>query len=455
MPIPSRMPPHRQRAAVLILVLWAIAVLALLAGGLTFTLRQDLAIANLERDRFTAHWAARAGVERAIAELMDDLSSWDALDDMWSDYPALFEGRAVGAGSFSVLQDGYEDVPTRWYGVCDESAKLNVNHATTEQLMKLEDMSTSIAGAIVDWRDNDENPSAGGVERAYYSGLDHPYVIRNGPLATIRELLLVRGMTRELLYGEDLDVDGLLASNERDGDAREPRDNANATLERGWFAYLTCFSYEKNVDGYDTKRLNINSADAAALSARTGLETWAAESIVRQRGQRQFEKLVELLDVRRAPGLPVDDAASSVFRGEGEEDTPVTESIFRQIVDSLTLKDEETLPGRININTAPRQVLVTLPGVSRSLADGIVQYRLGGQVFQSIGDLLGVSGVTKEVFGKLEDNITVRSSVFRILSRGQAVEERTGRVLAVATIECVVDRGGEVPQILYWLESSP
>ena len=66
-----------RRAAVLILVLWAIVVLSLLTGGISMAVREDLSLASISRDRITAHWCARAGVERAIAAIMDDSKDLD------------------------------------------------------------------------------------------------------------------------------------------------------------------------------------------------------------------------------------------------------------------------------------------------------------------------------------------------------------------------------------------
>lgn len=58
-----------------------------------------------------------------------------------------------------------------------------------------------LVDALVDWLDADEQPSPGGAESGYYQGLVPPYGCRNGPARSIEELLLVRGMSRELLFG--------------------------------------------------------------------------------------------------------------------------------------------------------------------------------------------------------------------------------------------------------------
>ncbi|HOW68977.1 MAG TPA: helix-hairpin-helix domain-containing protein [Phycisphaerae bacterium] len=440
----------RRPAAALIFVLWSIALLSLLAGGLSFAIRQDMTISGIQRDRLTAHWAARAGVETAVATIMDQTSSVQAETDLWYDDPVTMQDIRLTGGRFSVFHGNYGDLPQIQYGASDENAKLNVNNASREQLMKLPHMTSYIAGAIIEWRGGNTNQEsqADGVGRGYYTGLAHPYTMRDGPVKTVRELLLVRGVTPELLYGEDANGNEILDPNEDDGDASDPPDNADGRLDRGWFSYLTAYSYEKNINASGQKRLNLSSADANTLKSRLGLPRWAAESIVKAREQKKFEHLADLLDVQRDPSIAID--LSEESSDSPANDQPVTASVFASIVDDLTLKDAETLPGRVNINTAPRAVIRALPDVGDELADAIVRYREGGGVYTSIGDLLSISGMTKDRFAKLEDSVTVRSWVFRIQSHGY-----TESGLAEATIECVVDRGSKVPRILYWLESSP
>lgn len=55
--------------------------------------------------------------------------------------------------------------------------------------------------ALVDWLDGDDRESAWGAESSYYKSLEPSYGCRNGPMKYREELLLVRGMSRELLWG--------------------------------------------------------------------------------------------------------------------------------------------------------------------------------------------------------------------------------------------------------------
>ena len=58
-----------------------------------------------------------------------------------------------------------------------------------------------LVDAVVDWLDADDREEQWGAENSYYQALDRPYSCRNGPLGDLDELLLVRGMSRVLLYG--------------------------------------------------------------------------------------------------------------------------------------------------------------------------------------------------------------------------------------------------------------
>lgn len=64
-----------------------------------------------------------------------------------------------------------------------------------------ETMAKGIVDAIVDWIDEDDKESDFGAENSYYQSLAQPYRCKNEPLTYIEELLLVRGITPELLFG--------------------------------------------------------------------------------------------------------------------------------------------------------------------------------------------------------------------------------------------------------------
>ncbi|MCP4339396.1 MAG: type II secretion system minor pseudopilin GspK [Desulfobulbaceae bacterium] len=59
----------------------------------------------------------------------------------------------------------------------------------------------SIVDALTDWIDEDDQESDLGAESSFYQSLEEPYSCRNGPVRYIEELLLVKGVSPELLFG--------------------------------------------------------------------------------------------------------------------------------------------------------------------------------------------------------------------------------------------------------------
>jgi hypothetical protein len=79
-------------------------------------------------------------------------------------------------------------------------ARLDVNAASREQIRTIlmvagvtDTRADTLAEALLDWRDADDDPRPLGAERAWY--VAHRLLPpRNGPLASVRELLRVRGL---------------------------------------------------------------------------------------------------------------------------------------------------------------------------------------------------------------------------------------------------------------------
>lgn len=104
--------------------------------------------------------------------------------------------------------------------------------------------------------------------------------------------------------------------------------------------------------------------------------------------------------------------------------------------------------GAVNINTAPREVLLALPGMTEAIISRLIAGRPYGdhaRKGRGVGDLLTgeVLDTDEEgklaVFRRIGHLITTRSEVFRIISLGQAVDDE-GRPLSSQRIETVVQR---------------
>ena len=150
-------------------------------------------------------------------------------------------------------------------------------------LMALPGMTEDIADAILDFIDSDDDIREYGAERDYYAQLPVPYAPVNGPLQSIEQLLLVKGVTPQLLFGLDQNRNGVLetsetasaaqnglasgasASSGSGSTASSGSSSETATADLGWAIYLTLYSKEKNVSADGSPRININSSDLATL----------------------------------------------------------------------------------------------------------------------------------------------------------------------------------------------
>jgi type II secretory pathway component PulK len=420
---------------VLVAVLWIVAVMTAIVAVVSQTSRLDRKLAAGAADEVRCRWACRAGTENAIAILNEDTRASDCLSDLWSDNDEDFNDVALERCRYTVR-------------VIDEASKLNINTVTREQLMALPYMEENIADAILDWRDTDDEPQTGGAEVGYYDALSIPYTIRNGPLRTIRELLRVKGVTEELLYGEDTNLNGRLDANERDGILSPPADNGDDYLDEGWIAYLTCCSYEKNVDADGNKRVNINQADEKQLESQLQIRTSQARWIVQNRA-RGYKSIGDIVG-QKGPAAPEGGGGPPQNSSEAE---PIDQATFAQIADRITVSGEDKIMGKVNINTAPEEVLLALFGgdeQAQQLAQTVIADRAGRLYgFESIADLLNEQAMSLEKFKQIAEQITVRSDVYTI--QCLATADISGARLQT---ECVVDRSATPCTILYWYQGA-
>src|SRR3990172_1367583 len=276
---------RRARAVILPVVLFVLLLLGLLGAMFSFRIHADVSATRVMGDRLQTRLAAEAGVE--AVKLLLRTARFDPTQ--WYHNPDAFhrilvwahgadrstagtneEFKDTKAFRFSILADDPSDDESYIrFGITDEASKLNLNTASAAQLLKLvESVVTgqngdndldpqAIVDAIIDWRDPDSTPSgeAGDTGEGYYRPLDKPYRVKNGPFSTVEELLLVKGVTGQVLFGEDFDRNGLLTPNEDDGDNTFPPDNQDGVLNRGLFPYLTVMSYDNNTSNENRPRV--------------------------------------------------------------------------------------------------------------------------------------------------------------------------------------------------------
>lgn len=430
--------PSRSKASVLVSLLWCVALLSVVVISVLHTTWMDLVMVKSHGDRIQAHYLALAGIEKAEALLYQDALSRSRSDvshdgELYND-PQEFRNISFGRGEFTVLRRGRQDEGGGvLYGASDEESRLNVNVASTNELMKLPDMTPDVAASIVDWRDPTNVVMPGGAEAPYYASLQPPYQPRNSPIETVRELLMVRGVTPQLLLGDDVHQDGFrptaaVAGNDSAGTAYHACD-----VDAGWAGIITVDSSINNMSASGQARVDIQTADEAALTAVPAITPEIARAIVAYRSQHPFQSIADLLDVT-APRQP-NQASSQSFGGSGTgNSTPpqtgpsegrssgpevVGENLLMNDADNLTADSSQNLPGAININTASLDVLTCLPGVDQQLAQAVISYRQSSGFFPNIAWLLKVPGMTRQIFKQIAPLVSARSETYRILCEGK------------------------------------
>jgi type II secretory pathway component PulK len=512
--------PSSRRAALLVVVLWTVAILTIMLGNLAFLTRTHLRLASNYSETSRLHNIAAAGIERAKVELLADEDPLDSLTETWANDETAFANYEIGGGTFSLLRSNPDiEGDPYLYGLEDEAGKLNLHTATREMLEALEGMNENRVDALLDWQDSDSNPTgSNGAENDYYSALPKPYSCKNAPLTSLDELLLVRGFTPALFYGSNRGLSptpaaasstsspsSLSAANTPGGTGNSGSSSLpdQETLPpQGLQRWVTIYSSEPNTSQDGKPRVNIASADEDQLtSGISGLKQDEAQAIVAYRKQKPFKNLGDLLLVpatlpqsasspdtgnkgqnggKNPPPPPPENAGKPGKDtppppppdGGGKQDSgkqprpgnrntadsaPADGSSgarkfsaqrLGEIIDYCTITDKKVIEGRININTAPVEVLAALPGMDKNTAQAIVDRREEtSQPFAHIAELLDLPEISQETFIALSNLLTVRSHQFRAQS-----EARIEGVKATRTVIAILERNNGKVQPLYWHE---
>ncbi|WP_445144877.1 general secretion pathway protein GspK [Dyella sp. Tek66A03] len=174
--------PRTQRGVALLVVLWACTLLAILLGGYAMLARTEGLQARYMFAQTQAHYAAEAGLMRAIYALQDPQQQRRWIAD-GRPYPFAFDGAKV---SVSVI---------------DESGKVDLNAASPDVLQNLfrlagmpDAKALDLAKNVVDWRSFAMTPAGAGLNSSAYTMAGRDYGPRHGPFASVEELQMVLGM---------------------------------------------------------------------------------------------------------------------------------------------------------------------------------------------------------------------------------------------------------------------
>ena len=270
----ERLLPRGGRGSALLTVLWISAALAAVAFSLANTVRGETDRTSTELDEIRSYYLAVGAVDRAAIELL-----WSAVYPN----PMIKRGSPWVDYTFPTGVAHVEIIP--------ETAKLDVNNARPEQLMRMvaalgidQDQAVQIVGGIVGRR-----PGAGGAGTSAPSIPTFPGAPTS--FQEIEELLQVRGVTPDIFYGTYVPVQGTPAQGE------------SGLARRSGLA--DCLSV------YGTRdRVDANTADPAVLAA-VGLSPDAVQLVLRER------RTAPLTDARLGGLIANLGAGGAMLRREG------------------------------------------------------------------------------------------------------------------------------------------
>jgi hypothetical protein len=573
-----------RRGFFLIVVLVVVAVATLAAYSYTETMLAYDEATHLSGDEVQTRAAAESGIEMTRRILAQPTDIRDSSGGILSN-PNLFQaitivspeedGRAV---NFSIVAPGMDETGRLAgvrFGLQNESAKLNINALIAleknsallmpamsmmggpeaalgggllEQagamadssgdmtigqslLMTLPGMSIDVADAILDWLDDDDEPRPFGAEVDHYSALPTPYAPKNGPIESVEELLLVRGVTPDLLFGVDANRNGVIDAAEQQSGAID----IGSVSALGWASYLTVHGQEANRRRDGTPRININQEDlelladelatvidnadysSFILAYRIGGQSAAAQAAGAQAGgqagggpsggggtrgggggeeQPQTEMgfsdpggqgrqagqagrggqtgepipwtadAADQLDLTGGSGtnfsqlLDLIDATVTIGQGDTAQayrspftSDPIDMALYMPVLmESLTTHNFEKMPGRININECPVELLYGIPSLDAESADAIIEAR--GQQTESENRLYEtwplVEGlITLETMRAIMPLVTAGGDVYRaqIIGYHETAASST-------RLEVVIDATGVNPKVIQYRDLS-
>ncbi len=184
-----------QRGIALVIVLWVIALLTVMALGLTTTQRTENALSRNQIDAARFRAAAEAALALTALNLMATPMDTVPIEEIW-----------VPDGSPRPLR--FDGIELR-ISLSNEASRVDLNRAPRDQLAALiefaqgeegydEAARDAVADAIIDWRDQDDLTQLNGAEDGDYEAAGLPYGAGDQPFGSVEELRQVLGMSRDL-----------------------------------------------------------------------------------------------------------------------------------------------------------------------------------------------------------------------------------------------------------------
>ena len=243
------------------MVLWVITILMTLVISFSFLIRTDAHSTIFFKEGIQKKFIAEAGIERAILEIYHRQTYREQTVVVQGNEVVRIDGRPY---SGKIESDNYR------FRLLSESGKIDINKMTDLTGIVLKNLLLSlsvsqenadiIVDSILDWTDNDNLRRLNGAEDEYYLSLQVPYRAKNAPFDTLEELLLVKGVTPDILFGNK--------------------------EKRGLIYYLTIYG--------TSSKININAAPKEVLAALPGLTDDVLRRIIDQREAAEFKSVQDI-----------------------------------------------------------------------------------------------------------------------------------------------------------------
>ncbi|MCL7487660.1 MAG: type II secretion system minor pseudopilin GspK [Desulfobulbaceae bacterium] len=214
---------HNQKGMALVLTLMAVSFMVAITVQVATSVNWQMQGAGNLRDSVQLDAMNRSGLSLVRAALHADLQEdvkknqlFDSSHDSWNkmgseDAPDLFgnEKLHVSVTDLSGLLQVNALVPDekdqeKFNTMQDKQREIWRRFLDPEKFAVADsDEAGEIIDAIIDWIDENDLVRDHGAESGYYLSLSPSYKPRNAPFSYPEELLLIRGMTKDLFYGNE------------------------------------------------------------------------------------------------------------------------------------------------------------------------------------------------------------------------------------------------------------
>jgi type II secretory pathway component PulK len=420
----NRSRPPNPRGIVLIIVMVVVVMISLAGFGFVASMSNANKVVHLRGEQLQMEHAILSAEEflklylsRPPSTSESTSASIAAGEEQWMrGIVVADEGVPHGRVRFTVMAPRYHEssssTSSTWrYGLQRESGRLDLRTvlewesrfagAGQNALLALPGMTTSIADAILDWMDADRIPRPAGAEDDYYATLNPPYAPRNGIPDSLEELLLIKGVTRSLLFGDDTNQNHHLDLDETSLSSTPEFENREVDGEQfsPWAELLTIFGGERNQTRQGEVRIDLNQPNLSQLHSELvrSFDLQLANYVILCRqyipnaGSGPSADLASLkvnfaspsrylfrspLDVLQSlVSIPVAKGAPRVIGSPVPVERKQLDVFLAKFCDRVTISNRPILRGQINLNLAPPEVLRAIPGFDKGLVDQIVAAR--------------------------------------------------------------------------------